>query len=137
MSSFRSGFVSLVGRPNVGKSTLVNQLVGTKVTITVARKTWDRPKVMTLTRATISIESVQAKLLAGNIGYVRLKNFQGNTTHDLQAAIRNLAKQADDFLRVKSDDDSGFFPRLESAAQNRTDLYHAFLLSLPRPFNKP
>ncbi len=66
---------------------------GSTVKITISRKGVDKPLVFNLIRDIIPLQSVRSYRLDHEIGYVRITNFQGNTTEELLTAIDKLEKE--------------------------------------------
>lgn len=65
---------------------------GTNVTISVMREGWKEPQDFTITRDIIKIKSVRHRVLEGNIGYVKVNQFQEATAEDLSSAIKKLGE---------------------------------------------
>jgi carboxyl-terminal processing protease len=86
---------------NMGLNEAVNHLrgqAGTKVMVFIHRDGqdgWPGSKAFELTREVIHVASVEHRLMDGAIGYVRLKQFQANTTTELQSALADLKKTGD------------------------------------------
>ncbi|MGW9404964.1 GTPase Era [Arthrobacter sp. NPDC055585] len=78
--TFRAGFVSLVGRPNAGKSTLTNALVGQKVAITSAKPQTTRHTI----RGIVHRETSQL-ILVDTPGLHRPRTLLGQRLNDLVA----------------------------------------------------
>ncbi|MEX3555418.1 MAG: S41 family peptidase [Burkholderia gladioli] len=66
---------------------------GTKVTLTIFRKTDDRTFPVTVTRAIIKVQSVKMKMLDPGYAYIRITSFQERTTPDLAARLQDITRQ--------------------------------------------
>jgi carboxyl-terminal processing protease len=70
---------------------------GSTVDVWISRRqpngTYAKKKRFQLTRAIIRIDSVSHRMLGSGIGYVKISNFQGNTTADLREALSKLHEQ--------------------------------------------
>jgi len=87
MAEFRSGFICLVGRPNTGKSTLTNALVGSKVAITSSRPQTTRHTI----RGIVAREDFQI-VLVDTPGLHRPRTLLGKRLNEL---VRDTYSEVD------------------------------------------
>ena len=72
---------------------------GTKVTISILREGFTKPKDFTLVREVIPVRSVRHELLEKNYGYIRLSQFQEKTDDEFEKAMKALEEESKGTLR--------------------------------------
>ncbi len=103
--TFRAGFAALVGRPNVGKSTLLNALVGEKVSIVTSRPQTTRHRVLgVVNRPGVQLAFVDTPGL--HLGERRALNRAMNRTAAAALADADLVVFVVEALRFGEEDEA-------------------------------
>ena len=66
---------------------------GSKITVTIVREGWTEPKDFLITREQIRVQSVKNNQLDPGIEYIRLRQFQEQTSNDLETALEKYVKE--------------------------------------------
>jgi carboxyl-terminal processing protease len=65
---------------------------GSKVTISVVREGWTEPKDFDIVREQIRVQSVRSHDLGNGVAYIKLRQFQEQSPHDIEAALEKFDK---------------------------------------------
>ena len=108
---FKSGFVNIIGNPNVGKSTLMNKLIGERLSIITSKAQTTRHRILGI----VNDENYQI-VFSDTPGIIR-PNY--NLQSSMMKYVRSAFQDADVFLFMveideKSLKDSSFFERLQN-----------------------
>ena len=68
-------------------------LVNTKIKLRIMRKGADKPMELAITRDIIRVRSVRSRIEGGDVGYIRITQFNEQTTEGLKKALSDLAAQ--------------------------------------------
>lgn len=66
--------------------------VGTPVSLVIEREGVANPISLSITRRELDVQNVKARILDGNIGYIKISSFEANVDKDVASAISNLTK---------------------------------------------
>ncbi len=82
-------------------------LKGTSVRLLIYREGWDKPREFKIVRDVIKVVSVKSKMLDNGIGYVRIIQFQGQTSDELEKALKTLESKGMKKLVIDLRNDPG------------------------------